>query len=165
MDVFENVKKQLDRIKKIASLNDNEMQVLLSPKRIIQVNFPVKMDKGIKRFNGYRVQYNDARGPVKGGIRFSPNVDLGEVKSLAFWMALKCAVVDIPYGGAKGGVEVDVHAFSERELENLSRAYIRSIYDVIGPTKDIPAPDMYTNPKIMAWMVDEYSKLYLNCNE
>jgi len=159
MDVFENVKKQLDRIKKIASLNDNEMQILLSPKRIIQVNFPVKMDKGIKRFHGYRVQYNDARGPVKGGIRFSQNVDLGEVKSLAFWMALKCAVVDIPYGGAKGGVEVDVHDFSERELENLSRAYIRAIYDVIGPTKDIPAPDMYTTPRIMAWMLDEYEKI------
>jgi glutamate dehydrogenase/leucine dehydrogenase len=136
------------------------MALLLSPKRIIQVNFPVKMDSGkTKRFNGYRVQYNDARGPTKGGIRFHPKVDLGEVKSLAFWMALKCSVVGIPYGGAKGGVEVDPKSLSTKELEMLSRAYIKSIHENVGPTKDVPAPDVYTTPQIMAWMLDEYEKI------
>ncbi len=160
MDVFDNVKMQLQKINKIYNLKDNEMELLLSPKRIIQMNFPVKMDNNsIKRFNGYRVQYNDSRGPTKGGIRFHPKVDLGEVKSLAFWMALKCAVVDIPYGGAKGGVEVDPKKLSEKELEALSRAYVKAIHEFIGPNKDVPAPDVYTTPQIMAWMLDEYEKI------
>jgi glutamate dehydrogenase/leucine dehydrogenase len=160
MDVFDNVKMQLDKIRKITGYSDAEMQLLLNPKRIVQVNFPVKMDSGaVKRFGGYRVQYNDARGPTKGGIRFHPRVDLGEVKSLAFWMALKCSVVDIPYGGAKGGVEVDPKQLSQKELEALSRGYIKAIHEVVGPTKDVPAPDVYTTPQIMAWMLDEFEKI------
>lgn len=160
MDVFDNVRKQLDKIRKITDYSEEEMQLLLNPKRIIQVNFPVKMKNGkVKRFNGYRVQFNDARGPTKGGIRFHPNVDIGEVKSLAFWMALKCSVVNIPYGGAKGGVEVDPKSLSNDELEALSRAYIKAIHEVVGPTKDVPAPDVYTTPQIMAWMLDEYEKI------
>jgi glutamate dehydrogenase/leucine dehydrogenase len=103
MDVFDNVKKQLEKIRKILNFNDAEMQLLLSPKRILQFNFPVQMDEGtVRRFNGFRVQYNDARGPFKGGIRFHPKVDLGEVKSLSFWMAIKCAVADIPLWRGKG---------------------------------------------------------------
>jgi glutamate dehydrogenase (NAD(P)+) len=160
MDVFDNVKKQLEKIRKILNFNDAEMQLLLSPKRILQFNFPVQMDEGtVRRFNGFRVQYNDARGPFKGGIRFHPKVDLGEVKSLSFWMAIKCAVADIPYGGAKGGVEVDPKQLSSSELERLSRAYIKEIHGSVGPAKDIPAPDVYTNPQVMAWMLDEFEKI------
>ncbi len=160
MGVFENVKKQLDKVQKIAELGNEEMELLLNPKQVVSVNFPVKMDSGkIKRFTGYRVQYNDARGPTKGGIRFHQNVDLSEVKSLAFWMALKCSVVNIPYGGAKGGVVVNPKELSKSELENLSRAFIKAIHDFVGPEKDIPAPDVYTNPQIMAWMLDEYEKI------
>ncbi len=159
MDVFDNVKNQLEKIKKIANLTEKEVKLLLTPKKIIEKEFSVKLDKEEKKFKGYRVQYNDARGPTKGGIRYHPRVDLGEVKSLAFWMALKCAVVNIPYGGAKGGVEVNPKELSEKELENLSRAFIRAIHQHIGPTKDIPAPDVYTNSQIMAWMLDEYEKI------
>ncbi len=159
MDVFDNVKSQLEKIKKIANLTDEEVELLLTPKKIIEKDFYVKLDKGERKFKGYRVQYNNARGPTKGGIRYHPKVDLGEVKSLAFWMTLKCAVVDIPYGGAKGGVEVNPKELSEEELENLSRAFIRAIHQDIGPAKDIPAPDVYTNPQIMAWMLDEYEKI------
>ncbi|NTV24549.1 MAG: Glu/Leu/Phe/Val dehydrogenase [Nanoarchaeota archaeon] len=160
MDVFSNVRLQLDKIRQVADLSDKEIGLLTSPKRIVDVTFPVKMDDGsVRRFHGFRVQFNDARGPTKGGIRFHPNVDMGEVKSLAFWMALKCAVVDIPYGGAKGGVEVDPKTLSANELERLARGYIKSIFEVIGAEKDIPAPDVYTTPQIMAWMLDEYESI------
>lgn len=160
MDVFENVKKNIQSIGSIMGLKQNEVELLVTPKRTLMVSFPVRMDNGqVKRFNGYRVQYNDARGPTKGGIRFHPQVDFSEVKSLAFWMALKCAVVDIPYGGAKGGVEVNPKDLSGNELQNLSRGFIKAIYEIIGPTKDVPAPDVYTNPQIMAWMLDEYEKI------
>ncbi|MEM3374802.1 MAG: Glu/Leu/Phe/Val dehydrogenase [Candidatus Woesearchaeota archaeon] len=159
-NVFDNVKNQLYKLTKVYPLNENELNLLLTPKRIIEVNFPVKMDSGkIKRFKGYRVQYNDARGPTKGGIRFHPNVDLNEVKSLAFWMTMKCAVIDIPYGGAKGGIEVNPKELSQNEIENLSRAYIKAIHEFISPYQDIPAPDVYTNSQIMAWMLDEYEKI------
>ncbi len=160
MAVFDNVKKQLDKVQKTTKLNDNKIDYLQRPKRILEVNFPVKMDSGkIKYFTGYRVQFNDARGPTKGGIRFHPNVDLSEVKSLAFWMTLKTSVVNIPYGGGKGGVIVNPKELSDNELERLSRAFIRAIHDVVGPTKDVPAPDVYTNPQVMAWMLDEYEQI------
>ncbi|AJF61097.1 TPA: Glu/Leu/Phe/Val dehydrogenase [Candidatus Woesearchaeota archaeon] len=160
MDVFDNVKKQLSQINSIMKLSDKEMRLLLTPKRIIEENLEIEMDSGkAKAFQSYRVQYNDARGPTKGGIRYHPNVTLGEVKSLGFWMAIKCAVVDIPYGGAKGGIAVNPKELSEKELERLSRAFIKAIYREIGPMKDIPAPDVYTNAQIMAWMLDEYEKL------
>jgi glutamate dehydrogenase (NADP+) len=118
------------------------------------------MDDGtLRMFRGYRVQYDDSRGPFKGGIRFHPRVDLSEVKSLALWMSLKCAVVDIPFGGGKGGVEVDPRQLSLAELERLSRGYVRAIADIIGVDRDVPAPDVYTNARTMAWMADEYSTI------
>lgn len=140
---------------------DSEVEMRLSqPKRELWVHFPVRMDDGtLKIYEGYRVQYDDSRGPTKGGIRFHPQTDISEVKALAFWMTMKCAVVGIPYGGGKGGVTVDPKKLSKKELERLSRAYIQSIYKLVGPDQDIPAPDVYTTPEIMAWMVDEYSKL------
>jgi len=116
-------------------------------------------DGSIKNFSGYRVQHNNARGPYKGGIRFHPQVDIKEVKALALAMAIKCAVVGIPFGGAKGGVKVDPKELSQGELESLARGYIRGLRDSIGPFQDVPAPDVYTNPQIMAWMMDEYSKI------
>lgn len=133
------------------------LQMLRQPQREIHVTIPVTMDDGRTRiFRGYRVQYNNARGPYKGGIRFHQRVDLDEVRALAFWMTIKCAVADVPFGGGKGGVVVDPKALSRGELERLSRAYVRGIADVIGPHKDVPAPDINTNSTIMGWMSDEF---------
>ena len=133
---------------------------LRAPRTILEVQIPVRMDDGSLRiFRGYRVQHDDSRGPFKGGIRFHPQVDLAEVKALALWMTLKCAVVDIPFGGAKGGVEVDPHQLRPGELERLSRGFIRAIADLIGPDRDVPAPDVYTNSKTMDWMADEYATI------
>ncbi|MBD3248002.1 glutamate dehydrogenase, partial [Candidatus Falkowbacteria bacterium] len=124
------------------------------------VNIPVKMDDGLIRFfKGYRVQHSDVRGPFKGGIRFHPKVDLGEVKSLAFWMSLKSSLLDIPFGGGKGGIQLNPKELSQNELETLTRSYVRLIHQNIGPHTDVPAPDVYTNPQIMAWIMDEYSKI------
>ncbi len=132
---------------------------LREPQRIINVNIPVVMDDGtLKIFEGYRVQYNNFRGPYKGGIRFHPKVDIREVKALGFWMTIKTAVADIPMGGAKGGIVVDPKTLSVKELERLSRGYVRAIWDCIGPDRDVPAPDVNTNGVIMGWMVDEYIK-------
>lgn len=158
MNPFENAMKQLEKAAKIGKIENYEF--LKKEKNIINVEFPVKMDdNNEKKFQGYRIQYNNDRGPFKGGIRYHPQVDLDKVKALAFWMAMKCAVVNIPYGGGKGGVTVNPKKLSENELENLSRAYIRAIHKHIGPNKDIPAPDVYTTPQIMAWMLDEYEKI------
>lgn len=155
-----NCKNQLDKLIGFLNLKQSEVDILTKPRRTLTFSFPVPMDDGeTKIFTGYRVQFNDARGPTKGGIRFHPDADLEEVKTLAFLMALKCAVVDIPFGGAKGGVVVDPKKLSENELEHLSRAYIQEIYKFIGPERDIPAPDVNTNPQIMAWMMDEYEKI------
>lgn len=159
-NVFENTKEQLGKALKHVKVSKDVIEILSYPKRIIQVSIPVKMDSGdIKIFNGYRVQYNDARGPTKGGIRYHQQVDMNEVKALAFWMAIKCSVVNIPYGGAKGGIEVNPKKLSMKELESLSRGFIREMHEFIGPDKDIPAPDVYTNPMIMDWMADEYGKI------
>lgn len=134
--------------------------VLSSPQRVIDVSIPVVLDSGLlKLFHGYRVQYNNLLGPYKGGIRFHHAVDLSEVKALSFWMAIKCAVVGLPFGGGKGGVVVDPKTLSKNELESLSRGYVRSIADVIGPTIDVPAPDVNTNATVMGWMLDEYKKV------
>lgn len=140
---------------------DAETRILLEhPKRVVDVAIPVRMDNGkLEVFRGYRVQYSDARGPTKGGIRFHPQVDLDEVKALALLMTLKCGVVSLPFGGAKGGVVVDPKKLSPTELERLSRGYISALFDVIGEDTDIPAPDVYTNPTIMGWMADEYARL------
>jgi len=142
---FKEAKKYLERFEK--------------PERIIHVWFPVRLDNGkIKIFEGYRVQYNSSLGPYKGGIRFHPQVSMDEVKALAFWMMIKCAVANLPFGGGKGGVVVNPKELSEAELERLSRGYARAIGDCIGPYKDVPAPDVNTNAKIIGWMTDEYEK-------
>src|SRR3954471_3269885 len=140
---------------------NNEMYELLKePIRLLTVRIPVRMDDGsIKIFTGYRSQHNDAVGPTKGGVRFHPEVDEEEVKALSIWMSLKCGITDLPYGGGKGGIICDPRKMSFRELERLSRGYVRAISQIVGPTKDIPAPDVYTNSQIMAWMMDEYSRL------
>lgn len=157
---FQNAMTQLGIVTKRIGLDAGITKQLRQPKRILEFQIPLRRDDGsVDVLTAYRVQYNDARGPFKGGIRFHPDVSLSEVKALSFWMAVKCAVGDIPYGGGKGGVIVDPHTLSEGELERLSRAYVRGIAQYIGPDVDVPAPDVYTTPKIMAWMVDEYSKL------
>ncbi|MCT4598426.1 MAG: Glu/Leu/Phe/Val dehydrogenase [Vallitalea sp.] len=135
-------------------------ELLSEPEKVLEVTIPVRMDDGTtKLFTGYRVQHNDASGPTKGGIRFHPKVTKDEVKALATWMTFKCGVVGLPYGGAKGGVIVDPTKLSKRELERLSRGYVRAIAPIIGERRDIPAPDVNTNGQTMAWMVDEYSSL------
>ncbi|MBI1969768.1 Glu/Leu/Phe/Val dehydrogenase [Candidatus Woesearchaeota archaeon] len=156
---WEDALRQFDKAAKLIDLDSNIYEILTKPKRIIQVSIPVRMDDcSIKVFEGYRVQFNDLLGPTKGGIRFHPQVSLDEVKALAFWMTWKNTVAGLPYGGAKGGVVVDPKKLSEIELENLSRGFIGAFHDFIGPEKDIPAPDVYTNPEIMAWMMDEFSR-------
>ncbi len=157
---FNNALTQLKKSGDFLMLEKNIERILSKPQRVLLVSIPVRMDSGeVKVFEGYRVQYNNAKGPYKGGIRFHPQVDLDEVKALSLWMAIKTSVLNLPYGGAKGGVTVDPKGLSERELEALSRGYIREIFSFIGPDTDIPAPDVYTNSQIMAWMMDEYSHL------
>jgi len=139
-------------------LDEDVRNMIRYPERILCVNVPVRMDNGkIECFQGYRVQHNTARGPAKGGIRFHPDVTLDEVKALSTWMTWKCAVVNIPYGGGKGGVACDPKRMSLGEIERLTRRYTASILPIIGPGQDIPAPDVYTNPQIMAWIMDTYS--------
>ncbi|KGR82565.1 Glu/Leu/Phe/Val family dehydrogenase [Lysinibacillus odysseyi] len=134
--------------------------LLKEPLRLLTVRIPVKMDDGTtKVFTGYRAQHSDAVGPTKGGVRFHPMVSEEEVKALSMWMTLKCGIVDLPYGGGKGGIICDPRQMSMGELERLSRGYVRAISQVVGPTKDIPAPDVFTNAQIMAWMMDEYSRM------
>lgn len=135
-------------------------ELLKEPLRMITVRIPVRMDdNSIKIFTGYRSQHNDAVGPTKGGVRFHPEVNEEEVKALSIWMSLKCGITNLPYGGGKGGIICDPRNMSFGELERLSRGYVRAISQIVGPTKDIPAPDVYTNSQIMAWMMDEYSRL------
>lgn len=153
---FDNAMKQLD---KAAAILKKNVDILRHPKREIHVTIPVCMDDGTtKFFRGYRVQYNNACGPYKGGIRYHHNVSLDEVKALAFWMTMKCAVADLPLGGGKGGVIVDPKTLSENELERVTRGFGSAIADVIGSGKDVPAPDVNTNSKIMKWLLDEYLK-------
>jgi len=136
---------------------DQVFDFIKTPMRFLEVSIPVQMDNGETRmFQGYRAQHNDAMGPTKGGIRFHPDVTPEEVKALAGWMSLKCGITDLPYGGAKGGIVCDPRKMSFPEIERLSRGYVRAVSQIVGPTKDIPAPDMYTNSQIMAWMLDEY---------
>jgi len=145
---------------KLLKLDPAVHSLLREPKRILEVTFPVRMDNGqVKIFKGFRVQYNDARGPCKGGIRFHPQETIDTVKALAAWMTWKTACVDIPLGGGKGGVICNPKEMSDGELERLSRAYIDAIGAIIGPELDIPAPDVYTTPQIMAWMADEFAKI------
>lgn len=150
------IKNALDKL----GYSDEVYELLKEPLRIMTVRIPVRMDNGsIKIFTGYRAQHNDAVGPTKGGVRFHPGVTEKEVKALSIWMSLKCGIVDLPYGGGKGGIVCDPRDMSFRELENLSRGYVRAVSQIVGPTKDIPAPDVFTNSQIMAWMMDEYSRM------
>ncbi|MDI6642167.1 MAG: Glu/Leu/Phe/Val dehydrogenase [Elusimicrobiota bacterium] len=149
---------QLDEVAKIMNLDPGIHQKLRNCKRCLIVSIPVKMDDGtIRVFEGYRVQHNIDRGPGKGGIRYHPEVNLDEVKALAMWMTWKCAIVNIPYGGAKGGVRCNPKEMSVDEIERLTRRYTSEINIIIGPEKDIPAPDVYTNPQVMGWIMDTYS--------
>ncbi|MCT4688819.1 Glu/Leu/Phe/Val family dehydrogenase [Vallitalea sp.] len=160
LNPFKIAQKQLKEACDALGEEDAVYELLSQPEKVLEVTIPVKMDNGTtKLFTGYRVQHNDASGPTKGGIRFHPGVTKDEVKALATWMTFKCGVVGLPYGGAKGGVIVDPTVLSKRELERLSRGYVRAIAPIIGERRDIPAPDVNTNGQTMAWMVDEYSSL------
>jgi glutamate dehydrogenase (NAD(P)+) len=149
---------QFNAVAERLHLDPGLAEVLRTPKRELTVIFPVQMDNGsVRVFTGHRVQHNEARGPVKGGIRYHPSVAIDEVRALAMWMTWKCAVVNLPFGGAKGGVAVDPKSLSEGELENLTRRYAAEISIIVGPDRDIPAPDMGTDARIMAWFMDTYS--------
>ena len=158
LNPFEVAQKQIDRAGQKLNLDPGLLEVLKHPRRELTVNFPVKMDDGsVKVFTGYRVQYNDARGPFKGGIRYHWNVSIDEVRALACWMTWKCAVMDIPYGGAKGGIICNPKEMSRAENERMTRRYASEISIIIGPEKDIPAPDVYTDSQTMAWIMDTIS--------
>jgi glutamate dehydrogenase (NAD(P)+) len=160
LNPFEIALKQLDEPANLINLESGMRDVLANPKRVLTVSLPVKMDNGkIRVFTGFRSQHNDARGPFKGGIRYHPQVTVEEVKALSMWMTWKCAIADIPYGGGKGGIICNPKEMSEIELERLTRRYAYSIADIIGPRTDIPAPDVYTGGKEMAWIMDTYSAL------
>ena len=157
-NVWEMAQQQLDDVARLIGLNESIHGYLREPKRVLEVSVPVRMDNGVFRmFKGYRVQHNMARGPSKGGIRFHPGVTLDEVKALAMWMTWKCSLANIPFGGAKGGVICDPKSMSLQELENLTRRFTSEISIIIGPEKDIPAPDVYTTPQVMAWIMDTFS--------
>ena len=159
-DPFEIAQRQLDEAAEFLVMEPGLHALLREPLRELHVTLPVKMDDGsVQVFKGFRVQYNDARGPAKGGIRFHPEETIDTVRALAAWMTWKTAVVDIPLGGGKGGVICNPKEMSQGELERLSRAYIRQVGRILGAQRDVPAPDVYTNPQIMAWMMDEYSTL------
>ncbi len=154
-NIFANIERQIKEIQKIANFSDKERKILLTPKQINVARLKI----GRQTLPAWRVLFNNARGPGKGGIRFHPQVDEDEVKSLAFWMSLKTALLDLPFGGAKGGVRFDPKKASVKTLEKVSRQFIAAFYKNLGPDKDIPAPDVYTNEQIMAWMLDEYEKI------
>ncbi|MDB2592616.1 Glu/Leu/Phe/Val dehydrogenase [Gammaproteobacteria bacterium] len=158
--IFEQSLGHLDDAMLYLDLDNEILKQLKHPKRMVEVSIPVRRDDGsLSIYSGYRVQHNDRLGPCKGGIRFHPQVDVDDVKALALWMTIKCAILGVPFGGGKGGVCVDPKSLSKMELERLSRGYMRAMADVLGPDQDIPAPDVYTNARIMAWMVDEYAMI------
>ena len=160
INLFDIAKQQVDRCAEILNLAPDVTAMLKTPMRELHVSLPVRMDDGsVKIFQGFRVQYNDARGITKGGIRFHPDETIDTIRALAAWMTWKCALLDLPLGGAKGGIICNPKEMSVGELERLSRAYVRSVFQFIGPEKDVPAPDVYTTPQIMAWMMDEYSAI------
>jgi len=160
MNKFASVFAQFEQAAKLVKLDEEVLRILAEPQKIVEVHFPVRRDAGqLDIFHGYRIQHNNWRGPYKGGIRFHPEVDMEEVKILAFLMTLKCAVVGIPFGGGKGGVAVDPKSLSVKEIESLTRAYTGAIANIIGPKIDVPAPDVYTDARVMSWVMDEYSKI------
>ncbi|TVR55108.1 MAG: Glu/Leu/Phe/Val dehydrogenase [Puniceicoccaceae bacterium] len=157
---FDRALERLEPALKHAEIHPEALERLRHPKAILSVSIPVRLDDGgLRIFQGFRVHHSDLRGPCKGGLRYHPDLDLDQIKALAFWMTCKCAVMDLPYGGGKGGVAVDPKALSPLELERLSRGFVARMVDFIGPDTDIPAPDVYTNARIMGWMMDEYSTL------
>lgn len=160
LNLFYSTQKVIKQALTKLGYKEDMYELLKEPLRLLTVRITVRMDDGtVKIFTGYRSQHNDAVGPTKGGVRFHPEVNEEEVKALSIWMSLKCGITNLPYGGGKGGIICDPKNMSFRELERLSRGYVRAISQVVGPTKDIPAPDVYTNSQIMAWMMDEYSRL------
>lgn len=160
LNPYQIAQQQVDAAASLLQLPEEITGILKRPMRVLTVNFTARMDDGsIRVFEGYRSQHNDAIGPTKGGIRFHPDVTLDEVKALSMWMSFKCGVVGLPYGGGKGGVICDPRLHSKGELERISRAYMEAIADFVGPDKDIPAPDVYTNAQTMGWMMDTYSRL------
>lgn len=159
-DLFDDARSRLEEIFTRLEVEDDVRERLLRPATALQVSVPVRMDDGrLRVFDGWRVHYNTILGPAKGGIRFHPQVNRTEVTTLAFWMTVKCAVVGLPFGGGKGGVQVDPKTLTALELERLSRGYMRAIADVVGPDRDIPAPDVNTNETVMGWMADEYDAI------
>ena len=153
--LFSEAKKRLRAAAAHTKVDPDVMEKLKYPKETLAASLLIRMDDGSRRsFKAWRCRYDDTRGPTKGGIRYHPLVRLEEVMTLAFWMTFKCAVANLPYGGAKGGVAVDANKLSKAELERLSRAYVRAFSNFIGPERDIPAPDMYTNAMVMGWMMD-----------
>ncbi len=157
LNPFKIAQEQLDEAAEIMKLDRQAHVILREPKRVLVMNIPVKMSNGkTQLFTGFRVRYNDARGPAKGGIRFHPQESLDTVKALSAWMTWKCSLADIPFGGGKGGIICDTKKMNDKDIEALSRAYVRALGTDIGPEVDIPAPDVYTTPQIMAWMLDEY---------
>lgn len=158
---YESAMVQLGNAAEFLPVNDKPLiEILRIPQRQVQVSIPVRMDNGeFKIFEGYRVQHDNHRGPFKGGIRYHQEADIDEVKALAFWMVIKCAVVGIPMGGGKGGIKVNPKELSEAELERLTRGWARAMHNIIGPQIDVPAPDVNTDPQVMAWIVDEHSKI------
>jgi glutamate dehydrogenase len=159
-DVLKNTQEAVHAALTRLGYSETVYELLKEPIRVLTVRIPVRMDDGhTEVFTGYRAQHNDAVGPTKGGIRFHPNVTLDEVKALSIWMSIKCGIFNLPYGGAKGGIVCDPRNLSIHEQERLARGYVRAVSQIVGPTKDIPAPDVYTNPQVMAWMYDEYSRI------
>ncbi|PAD11484.1 Glu/Leu/Phe/Val family dehydrogenase [Shouchella clausii] len=160
LDLFQSTQKIIKEAVGYLGYSNGMYELLKEPIRMLTVRIPIRMDNGkTKVFTGYRAQHNDAVGPTKGGVRFHPEVNETEVKALSMWMSLKAGIVDLPYGGGKGGIICDPRVMSLGEIERLSRGYVRAISQIVGPTKDIPAPDVFTNAQIMAWMMDEYSHI------
>ena len=156
--LYEETMARFDQAAQLLDIDKGLYKIIRYPSREITVYLPVQMEDGtFEVFTGYRVQHSVVRGPAKGGIRFAPDVDLDEVRALAAWMTMKCAVVNIPFGGAKGGIRCEPRSMSEKELEKLTRRYTAEILEILGPEKDVPAPDMNTNEQVMAWIMDTYS--------
>ncbi len=161
MRAFDATRLYFDRAADHLELTDNMRRLLLTPHREVQVEIPIELDNGeLATFIGYRVQHDNSRGPMKGGLRYHPQVDMDEVRSLAALMTWKTGVVDLPYGGAKGGIAIDPHKLSHRELERITRKFVDGIHDIIGPDIDIPAPDIGTNAEVMAWIMNQYGKYH-----
>ena len=160
-ELLEDARVALEEASKYVDLGPDAREILRQPELSVKLSVPVRMDNGeLRTFGGYRVQYSTLLGPAKGGIRYHPDVDVDHLQSLAFWMTFKCALMELPFGGAKGGVRVDPKELSRMEVERLSRSFISKMADFIGPDQDIPAPDMYTNELIMGWMADQYSMIH-----